>query len=283
MASGPAYTAFINDGDPQGPTQFDQTVPLPGTPAVIHLQAPPRFSWSHVVLAAIGYLCCPIFGLVALVAALTSYTDHKAKDFIRAHSKRRVALGFALAAIIMGIATVVLFAVGGNHCGPLSRPERAQIVLEMRYCFSCPLVTLLAYRHYSASFPKKERRMTQMESLLPTPSAHAGLKPEQEMAPSIPFPYDHRVVIASNTNERMQEQDQPKNWNGVLCLAIAGYFSCPVIGIVGLLAALTSYTDHRVKDYVRSNRKHKVVLYFSSAAVIVFSLFIGLYIFLRHA
>lgn len=75
----------------------------------------PHWSWCSVVTSVFGLICCWPFGIVSILAATTAYTDHKSKDFARAQNKRKIAYGFGIAAIIIGIictiAAVAYYAV----------------------------------------------------------------------------------------------------------------------------------------------------------------------------
>lgn len=70
-----------------------------------------KWSWCNVVMAGISMFCCSCFGLVALIASLLAYVDHKVKDFQRCQNKQKIARGFAIAAIVIGSIVYIIFII----------------------------------------------------------------------------------------------------------------------------------------------------------------------------
>ncbi|ELT88786.1 hypothetical protein CAPTEDRAFT_189645 [Capitella teleta] len=77
--------------------------PMTQSPHAQIVVAEQRWSWCPLVTAVFGLLCFWPCGIVALLAATTSYTDHKVKDFIRSNNKRSIAYGFGITAIVFGV------------------------------------------------------------------------------------------------------------------------------------------------------------------------------------
>ncbi|ELT91192.1 hypothetical protein CAPTEDRAFT_207720 [Capitella teleta] len=77
--------------------------PMTQSPHAQIVVAEQRWSWCPLVTAVFGLLCFWPCGIVALLAATTSYTDHKVKDFIRSNNKRSIAYGFGITAIVFEI------------------------------------------------------------------------------------------------------------------------------------------------------------------------------------
>ncbi|ELT92894.1 hypothetical protein CAPTEDRAFT_193016, partial [Capitella teleta] len=77
--------------------------PMMQSPYVQVMTAEQRWSWCPLVTAVFGVICFWPCGIVALLAATTSYTDHKVKDFSRSNNKRSIAYGFGITAIVFGV------------------------------------------------------------------------------------------------------------------------------------------------------------------------------------
>ncbi|ELU13398.1 hypothetical protein CAPTEDRAFT_196483 [Capitella teleta] len=90
-------TVMANEKCPE----YEHVVTFPRTSGVILAHSVPKFSWCYTVWAAVGLFLCPVFGFVALIASLSSYTDHNVKDFIGATGKRRVACIFGVTGVVV--------------------------------------------------------------------------------------------------------------------------------------------------------------------------------------
>jgi vacuolar-type H+-ATPase subunit I/STV1 len=71
----------------------------------------PKWSWCATVVSAFGLICCSPLGIVSMLAAGHSYTDHKVQDYERAKKKRRIAYGFGIAAIVVGSVLIVIYII----------------------------------------------------------------------------------------------------------------------------------------------------------------------------
>ncbi|ELU15029.1 hypothetical protein CAPTEDRAFT_219608 [Capitella teleta] len=87
----------------QPQAQPGMQVPMTQAPYVQVMAAEQRWSWCPLVTAVFGVICFWPCGIVALLAATTSYTDHKVKDFSRSNNKRSIAYGFGITAIVFGV------------------------------------------------------------------------------------------------------------------------------------------------------------------------------------
>jgi hypothetical protein len=67
-----------------------------------------HWNWCWFVTSVIGNFCCQPLGFIALIMSLLAYTDHKSKDYNRAHSKKNTALGLAIAAIVFGVVFIII-------------------------------------------------------------------------------------------------------------------------------------------------------------------------------
>ena len=63
---------------------------------------PVKWSWCNLVLSVFSLFCCSIFGVIATVTSILAYVDHKTRDYVRSSSKKNVAFGFGIAAIVIG-------------------------------------------------------------------------------------------------------------------------------------------------------------------------------------
>ncbi|ELU11232.1 hypothetical protein CAPTEDRAFT_212860 [Capitella teleta] len=79
--------------------QAQPAMHAPMTQAPSEVFSEPRWSWCPMMTAFFGLILCWPLGVVALLAASTSYTDHKVKDFSRSSNKRSMALSCAIMAI----------------------------------------------------------------------------------------------------------------------------------------------------------------------------------------
>ncbi|ELT88383.1 hypothetical protein CAPTEDRAFT_195669 [Capitella teleta] len=99
------YPAQINQPGIQIPMQQPPVVAQAPYAQVMREQ---RWSWCPMVTALFSFFFCTPLGAVSLMAASTSYTDHKVKDFNRATNKRNIAYGFGIAAIVIGCLVLII-------------------------------------------------------------------------------------------------------------------------------------------------------------------------------
>lgn len=66
------------------------------------------WSWASLITAMISILCCFALGFIATIMAVLSYVDHSGKQYERSKTKRRVAYGLAITAIIVGTITLII-------------------------------------------------------------------------------------------------------------------------------------------------------------------------------
>lgn len=121
MQNSTPYSKFDNPSTPVRQLDSnDVTIQMGGHPQQqIHVHGMPaqemnvyvtpvKWGWGTMVLSVFSICCCQIFGIIAFIAALTSYVDHKVKDYAGAERKRGMARGFGIAGITIGCITIVI-------------------------------------------------------------------------------------------------------------------------------------------------------------------------------
>ena len=77
-------------------------------PFQVEVEKEPAFRWCSLVTAVMSMCCCTALGVIATIMAILSYVDHSTKQYRHAKSKRSVAYGLAIAAIVIGTITAVV-------------------------------------------------------------------------------------------------------------------------------------------------------------------------------
>lgn len=90
---------------------------------------------------------------------------------------------------------------------------------------------------------------------------------------SVAFPqnsiYPAEYVFTTSQHGRVEFSVPPK-WSWcTMVTAVFGLFLCLPFGIVAVLAATTANTDHKVRDFERSKKKHKIALGFGIAGICI--------------
>ena len=67
-----------------------------------------QWSGKEMIVAVFGYFCFPYTGIAALLNALMAYSDHKANDAVSSAKKRKKALWWGVASIIIGASLLIL-------------------------------------------------------------------------------------------------------------------------------------------------------------------------------
>jgi len=104
----------LSQPDDQYPTNPEATaVNVPQTQTITYVAdvAPEKWSWCNLVTSIFAFFCCTFCGFLAVIMAVLSYVDHKAKDYARSKSKRNAAWGLAITAIVIGVIVVLGIAV----------------------------------------------------------------------------------------------------------------------------------------------------------------------------
>jgi len=77
-----------------------------GLPEVVMVIQPnPEEEWSskELTISAIGFFCCSLLGLPAMIMAILGYVDHSNKAYTESKAKRRRAGQLGVAAIVVGV------------------------------------------------------------------------------------------------------------------------------------------------------------------------------------